>query len=460
MRFYENPQRMASLKSEVAKLGMSDSVPLNAGDPNNPETDFKGWLANGRRVINELQERAAVLMDKEKHDEAHKVVESIETMGSLLNAWERGIESQAIVAQGRAELQANGGVPPAFRGDAKYNPQDLSFKDYKPTTGDAVATIGPKEKFARSNGPRPKHGVGDLLAGLLGVNKDPGVRASLSEGVDSAGGYSVPETLSQEIIDLMRSKQVVMAAGARSIDLPGGDFGMLRITAPPTANWHIENDLIAASEPTFDLVQMKPKTLTTLIRCSRELLQDSQNINEAVSLAIASAMAPEVDRAILFGDGQNGSPLGLTNHQGLANVDVGGPIKDYTKLQEALLKLKQNDVWDPPSAWVMNPVAWNQMASLVDSTGQPLRAPEPVYQVPQEVSTVIPQGTIITGDWSKLIVGYRSQLQIELLTQTFADRFQFGFLAHLRMDVAVMHPSAFCTLTGITEPSTAPAKAK
>ena len=451
-RLYQDPARMSALQAEIAKVGMSDQMPVNVGDPNNRRTDFKAWIAGGRRAINELQERSSSLLAKGDFEQAEKVVAAMETAGSLINHWERCVEDQAHVASVNDELARQAGfAPPSGAVNGGYS---------HAATGDTVALIKPNEKFAKANSSRPSYGVGDLIAGLVGVNKDQHVRAALSEGIDSAGGYAVPETLSQEIIDLMRAKQVVMAAGARSIDLPGGDFGMLRITAPPTAAWHVENALIAESEPTFDLVQMKPKTLTTLIRCSRELLQDGQNVNEAVSLAIASAMAPAVDSAILFGDGKDGAPLGLTNHSGLSNVDVGGAITDFSKFQQALLKLKQADVWDAPTAWVMNPVAWNQMASLTDSTGQPLRAPEPVYQVPQEVSTLIPQGTVIVGDWSKLIVGYRSQLQIELLTQTFADRFQVGFLAHLRMDCAVMHPQAFCTLTGITEPSTATAKAK
>ena len=36
-----------------------------------------------------------------------------------------------------------------------------------------------------------------------------------------------------------------------------------------------------------------------------------------------------------------------------------------------------------------------------------------------------------------------------LLRERFAENMQYGFLAHLRMDVAVAHPESFCKLIGI-----------
>jgi len=43
----------------------------------------------------------------------------------------------------------------------------------------------------------------------------------------------------------------------------------------------------------------------------------------------------------------------------------------------------------------------------------------------------------------------RSGMRIEVLKEHFADNLQYGFLAHLRMDIQVAQPKAFSVLKGI-----------
>ena len=56
---------------------------------------------------------------------------------------------------------------------------------------------------------------------------------------------------------------------------------------------------------------------------------------------------------------------------------------------------------------------------------------------------------IILGDFSNLYIGIRTALRVEVLRETFAGNFQYGFLAFLRADVAAVHEEAFCRITGI-----------
>ncbi len=53
------------------------------------------------------------------------------------------------------------------------------------------------------------------------------------------------------------------------------------------------------------------------------------------------------------------------------------------------------------------------------------------------------------GDFTQLLLGIRQELRIEVLKEAFAGNLQYGFIAHLRADVALAHPAAFCSLTGI-----------
>ena len=470
-RLYENPQRMTALKAEIAKIGMSDTVPVNRGDVNNPNTDFKAWIANGRRAINEMHERAATLMSKDKYEEAQEVVGAIETMGSLMNAWERNIESQARVAQGNAELQANGGVPPSMRGDPTYNPQTWTTAP-TPST-DTVKALTKDEKFAGQQSKRYNFGFGDFVAGMVGASNRADVKAALSEGTDSSGGYSVPSELLAEVIDDMRAATVCIQAGARTVPLSTDSTRMLKIVKDPVPTWRAENSLVSESDPNFGAVEFKPRSLAVIVKASRELLADSTNIDTAIRLAFAASMAQALDRAALFGTGQDNEPLGLLNHAipTITMGDNGAAFTDYNPLLDLIELYENNDNWDMNGrTMVMNPTVKRQLAGLVNSEGDPLRQPDELYQIPRLVTTNMPtdetQGSasnassIILGEFSKMMIGLRDQMRIEVLREQFADHMQYGFLCWMRADVALMHERSFARLAGITPKAATVAKAK
>lgn len=60
------------------------------------------------------------------------------------------------------------------------------------------------------------------------------------------------------------------------------------------------------------------------------------------------------------------------------------------------------------------------------------------------------ESTIMAGDFSRLLLGIRSDIRVKMLkTSTYASNLQYTMLAHLRADVAVTHPGAFYTITGV-----------
>jgi len=473
-KLYQDPARMAALKAEVAKIGMSDNLPVSAGDSNNPNADFKGWIANARRAINELQERSSVLMSQDKYDEAKPVVEAIETLGSLMNAWDRGIESQERVAQGNAELQANGGVPPSMRGDPSFNPQSWSPTPTAAKSTDTVKALTKDEKFASQYSKRYNFGFGDYIAGMVGASNRADVKAALSEGTDSSGGYSVPSELLAEVIDDMRAATVCIQAGARTVPLTTDQTRMLKIVKDPVPTWRAENSLVSESEPNFGAIEFKPRSLAVMVRASRELLEDSTNIDTAIRLAFAASMAQALDRAALFGTGQDNEPLGLLNHN-IPTIDMGadgGSFTDYSPLLDLIELYENNDNWDMNGrVMVMNPTVKRQLAGLVNSENDPLRQPEELYQIPRLTTTNMPtnevQGSatdassVILGEFSKMLIGMRNSMRIEVLREQFADHMQYGFLCWMRADVALMHERSFARLAGITpKASTVSAKRK
>jgi HK97 family phage major capsid protein len=70
--------------------------------------------------------------------------------------------------------------------------------------------------------------------------------------------------------------------------------------------------------------------------------------------------------------------------------------------------------------------------------------------VPTDGGVGTNESTVIMGDFSRLLIGMRSQIRVELFREPFASSLQYALIAHLRADIAVDHPAAFSKITGIT----------
>jgi HK97 family phage major capsid protein len=57
---------------------------------------------------------------------------------------------------------------------------------------------------------------------------------------------------------------------------------------------------------------------------------------------------------------------------------------------------------------------------------------------------------VVLGGFDQLLLGVRSSLRVEILRERYAEFVQYGFLGHLRMDVALEHPEAFAQITAVT----------
>lgn len=284
---------------------------------------------------------------------------------------------------------------------------------------------------------------------------------SLSEGTDSAGGFTVPTHLLRTLVDKMRAQTVSIRAGAQTIMLDTDKTTIARVASDPVAGWRLENAVIAESEPTFEAITFTARSLAVLVKISRELLDDSINLEDALMNAFARSMAVSVDRVALFGSGTAPEPRGVFNTTGIGSVSMGAngaALANYDKLLDVQQTLQDANAADI-TGLIMAPRTSTAFAKLKDTTGQPLRKPEAISTLPFFTTTTVPvnqtQGSastascVIAGDFTQMLVGVRSHLRIELLRELFAENHQYAFVAHLRADVQLAHPESFAVLKGI-----------
>lgn len=293
-----------------------------------------------------------------------------------------------------------------------------------------------------------------LRSMVLGAKTEAEKRA-LAEGSDSTGGYTVPDVLSARLIDRMRAKAVVFKAGAVTVPLTSDRNVIARVASDPAPAWRLENAAIAESEPTFDAAQLVPRSLAVMVKISRELLEDSLNLETALPNIMAEAMAVELDRVALLGTGVAPQPLGIANFTGLTASGFAGGALSYGALLKARTALRSANT--DMAAVVMHPRDEGALSELVDTTGQPLNIPPGLANVQWHATTAMPinggagtnEGTVIAGDFSKLMIGIRSSLRIEVSRELFAANHQLAFVAHLRADVAAERNAHFTKLTGV-----------
>ena len=327
--------------------------------------------------------------------------------------------------------------------------------------------LGRGDKLADRLGPTDMTFGGFLRAAVLGTSQGSKYRNALLEGTDSAGGFLVPDVLLGDVIDRLRANSVLMQAGATTIMLPdGGDTASYaKLVTDPSTSWRREGTSISDNSPTFGRETFQIRTLVSLVKLSREILEDSIGVEDVLANAFAQALALEVDRAGILGDGSAGEPLGVLSTSGIGSVSMGangGALADWTPFLDAAYEMTVDNA-PIPTAYILHPRTWNEAHSLLDTTNQPMAKPTAIADIPllqtTQLSITETQGsatnasTILAGYFPDLVWGVRSDLRIEILKERYADSYEIGMLASLRGDWLVRHPESFAKVIGVIPPS-------
>ncbi|HEV2395722.1 MAG TPA: phage major capsid protein [Candidatus Sulfotelmatobacter sp.] len=305
--------------------------------------------------------------------------------------------------------------------------------------------------------------LGGLVKAMCLGGGSPEIRNALSISTDSAGGLTVPVVILTQIIDALRARSCMFEAGARTLMLDTGKSTTIAaIASDPTAAWRAENADVAVSDMSFTPVSFTPKSLAVMVVASRELLEDSLNVNEALMLSLAKAFASELDRVGLIGAGTGSEPKGVSKVTGIGSYSMGtngATLANYDPFVEALGILQAANANDP-TAVIIAPRTAKQLSLLKDTLNQPLRRPTALENLPFLVTSKLPINEVqggssaasraVMGYFPDVLFGIRSALSIEVLREKYADKLQYGILAHLRADVAVAHAANFCNIVGLT----------
>lgn len=282
-------------------------------------------------------------------------------------------------------------------------------------------------------------------------------RKALAINPDPSGGYTVAGALSNQWIDLLRSKMVLSQAGAMTVPMPTSTLRIAKLTGDVASSWHAENGDITESDPTFGSVNLTAKTVVCLVKLSLELSQDSANIEQMLERSIISSMAAAIDQAGLRGVTTNAAsaPDGVFNLDGRNTVTSIGTPANWDFALEGMYELLADNVpLENIGALIGHPKLWKNQAKLktgINSDETPLVMPADVQKMPKLWTTACPEAKAIIADWRDLLFGVRKDITVRVLTETFmGSNLQLALLAYARVDFQSARDESFCSLEGIT----------
>jgi HK97 family phage major capsid protein len=353
----------------------------------------------------------------------------------------------------------------------EHDRQHLSSSGWKNSSGQPMKVLRNADdirghyaaQVRQTHGGAQPIALDDFVRGVAGMNTTQEVKAALSVGTDSAGGFALPSVVMPTIMEALFPASSLLSAGAGIVPLDFGakSFTTVAVDSIPKASWRLEAGNVAQSEPTFRAVRSVPKSLAFMFKVSRELLADAPNLSQALTQAIAQAFAVELDRTGLRGSGVAPEPLGILNTDGVtsvANGANGAALAGYGNFFTAIQSILNANAPQPTAA-IMSPRSLVKLGGLVDTTGQPLLKPSMIEKLNLLSTTAIPDtltvGTstdcseIYVGDFSRVNFMMREQVSIQLVNELYAATGEVGFVCHVRADVAIGYPKALAVISGV-----------
>lgn len=268
----------------------------------------------------------------------------------------------------------------------------------------------------------------------------------LQEGVDTDGGYLVPEEYDRRLIDVLDGENIMRSLATKITT--AGQHKINIAATKPAAAWIEEGGQLSFGDATFDQILLDSHKLHVAIRVTEELLYDNAfGLENYIITQFGKALANAEEDAFLNGDGV-GKPLGLFAASGGGQIaeTLTAAIKadDIINLVYALKRPYRKN-----ASFIMNDKNIAVIRKLKDNNGayiwQPsAQAGEPdrLFGYPVHTSAYAPENAIAFGDYKYYNIGDRGTRSFKQLTELFAGNGMIGYVAKERVDGKLILPEA------------------
>ncbi|WP_311519265.1 phage major capsid protein [uncultured Actinomyces sp.] len=365
-------------------------------------------------------------------------------------------EDDAAYAKMEAEIEAlSGEIARCER--AEHLENTLAKATCNPITSAPGSAMGEESKVKPA---RASASYKRAFWDAMRLNSSPlEVRNALSEGVDSEGGYLVPDEFERTLVQSL-ADQNIMRSLAKVIQTTSGDRKIPVVSTHGTATWLDEGKPYGESDEAFTQISLSAFKLGTFLKISEELLNDAAfNVEQYLASEFARRIGAAEEEAFLVGDGK-GKPTGIFNPTGGAETGVTSAKPTDINADELIdLHYSLRAPYRARAVWLMNDATVKTVRKLKDGNGQYLwqpaitaGTPDMILGRPVYTSVFAPElkagaRTVAFGDLGFYWIADRQGRSFKRLNELFATTGQIGFLASQRLDGKLVLPEAIKVLT-------------
>lgn len=228
-------------------------------------------------------------------------------------------------------------------------------------------------------------------------------------------GVDVVETDIYDILEPLRAKNVLVAAGAKFITNLQGNV-QVPVMSATQVGW--KGEIAAADDGSgaFTNVTLTPKRLTGKFPVSLELLaQDTLGVENMIRQDIVNAINEKLEATILgAGAGDLNTPAGLFN--GYADTNV---IADFGDIADLEAKVEEKNVYGN-CKYIVSPKAKAKLRSTIKGTANVGMILEngAIDGTEALATSNVPAGKMLYGDFSNLVIGQWDSVILDVVRDT------------------------------------------
>ena len=228
-------------------------------------------------------------------------------------------------------------------------------------------------------------------------------------------GVDVVETDIYDILEPLRAKNVLVAAGAKFITNLQGNV-QVPVMSATQVGWKGEIAPADDGSGAFTSVTLSPKRLTGKFPVSLELLaQDTLGVENMIRQDIVNAINEKLEATILgAGAGDLNTPAGLFH--GYADTNV---IADFGDIADLEAKVEEKNVYGN-CKYIVSPKAKAKLRSTIKGTaGVGMIMENGAIDGTEALATSnVPTGKMLYGDFSNLVIGQWDSVILDVVRDT------------------------------------------
>lgn len=250
-------------------------------------------------------------------------------------------------------------------------------------------------------------------------------------------------------IDALRNISSVMTAGPTILEGLQGNIDIPAKSAVSAPTWvSAEHGDATESEPSFRDVELAPKDLAVYLDISRRMRQQSSpDIENLSRMDMVTGIGLGLDLAALEGTAANGQPRGVLNQVGI-NKPTAFAAANPTWAEVVAMETAVAD--DNALMGNLAYIGRTNMRGALKTTSK--AGTEAIFVMnegnelngyPYIPSNQGTDGNLYFGNWSDVLLGFWSGLDLQFDEAALALKGGLRLIAFQTMDVAVRHPQSF-----------------